>query len=687
VHTPNPGYLQPGTKIGAYEIAGLVGSGGFGFVYRVTRDSRPYALKISKWRGDDLDPEDRGESEKRLDREISALMSFRHPNIVRVHGFERWPSLEDGFPYLVMDFVEGEHLNAWRKKTSPTLRRACQALAAIADALGYIHRCGVFHRDLKSENVLMRSDGSPVIVDFGISRLREADPVTRIGSSLGTITHYAPEYAEFVASPSFEGGSFEWRAETDLHALGYISYELLTGSPPFPKASRAMVETQLLHLIRTHVPAAPSVRTGGLVPASLDEIVMRLLAKSPGDRYASGDEVALAIRRAARDGGPAWDEPLRLPTEDLTSAPTPRWTRPPGTAPGAPAPAAAAPRDPPPASAPVPLPVEPRREGDYEIVELDSSTVETETESPDQLGRVQQEGPAASADEVRRDPAALVPAAPRRERAALPKILVGMGALVLLGFLAYVLVAKPSPQPSPSGAGPSVAAEDGRGAAPAPSAPTQLRPDPAPTPVAPPQPSPEPFDGGAERSKEDRPVATSPLGPEQPAAAGARPREEPERPSAASVRPHEERRERERQAKLARERAARQAAEHEKIARAGAERVVAVAQEHAEEDSNPGLGNDQIQAVVSSAQGAFEKCVETERQKSGKSRQVRLDGRRVMLRINIQPTGKISYPTFDDVTLRGTELGSCLLDVAKGMTFPAFKGEVPPVDVPLVLRE
>ena len=499
LHTPNPGYLQPGTKIGAYEVAGLVGSGGFGFVYRVTRDSRPYALKISKWRGDDLDPEDRGESEKRLDREISALMSFRHPNIVRVHGFERWPSLEDGYPYLVMDFVEGEHLNAWRKKTSPTLRRACQALAAIADALGYIHRCGVFHRDLKSENVLVRSDGSPVIVDFGISRLREADPVTRIGSSLGTITHYAPEYAEFVASPSFEGGSFEWRAETDLHALGYISYELLTGSPPFPKASRAMVESQLLHLIRTHVAAAPSVRTGGLVPASLDEIVMRLLAKKPGDRYASGDEVALAIRRAARDGGPAWDEPLRLPTEDPSSAPTPRWARrPPGTVPGAPAPTAAAPRDPPPASAKVS--VEPQRAGDFEIVEPGSSPAKTET--PGRLGRARPVGRGASADEVRRDPPVLARVAPRRERAALLKILVGMGALVVLGFLGYVLGARPSQQPSSSGARPSVAAEDGSGAVQAPGgAPTGA----AQAQGAPTQPHPDPSEGRAERSKEDRP--------------------------------------------------------------------------------------------------------------------------------------------------------------------------------------
>ena len=174
-------------------------------------------------------------------------------------------------------------------------------------------------------------------------------------------------------------------------------------------------------------------------------------------------------------------------------------------------------------------------------------------------------------------------------------------------------------------------------------------------------------------------MATSPLAPERPAAAG--------------VRPREERRERERQAKLARESAAREAAAPERAAREVAKPEVAVAHEpDAEEDaeqeaSKPGLGNDQIQAVVSSAQGAFEKCVEAERQKSGKSRQVKLDGRRVMLRINIQPTGKISYPTFDDVTLRGTELGSCLLDVAKRMTFPAFKGEIPSVDVPFVLHE
>jgi serine/threonine-protein kinase len=676
VNSPDPAYLQPGTKIGAYEVVGLVGYGGFGFLYRVTRDSRPYALKISKWRGGDLDPEERVENEKRLDREISALMSLRHQNIVRVHGFERWPSLEDGYPYFVMDFIEGDHLNVWRKKTTPSLRAACDVVAAIADALGYIHRCGIFHRDLKSENVLVRrSDGSPVIVDFGISRLREADPVTRIGYSLGTITHYAPEYAEFVSSTRFaQGGSFEWRAETDLHSLGYVFYELLTGHAPFPRPSRGMGQTPVLHMIRKHVPAPPSVRTGGLIPASLDEIVMRLLAKDPRDRFASGDEVALAIRGAARSGGASWDAPLQR-SEHLSSAPTPRWSRPPPDV-------VTTPRW----SRPPP-----------DVV----TTPRWSRPSPDAVTRAPAEGaPAIAQEKSPGGPPMLTPAAPRRRRAARP-ILIGMGALsVVAALLTLALLAKPS-QHAPSAvapppavdvapppavavappsvvdvappsvvdvAPPSVVADDG---AQAPAAPTASRPAPPAT------------DAHEGRPKQDGPVSRHGSTAARPAVASIRAREE------RLEREREGKLARDRKAKLARDRKAQKVAQREPAAHEAAAREDAGAREP--EAREAGLA-EKVDAVVSSAQGSFEQCVQSERESNGsdpsaRKRQVALDNRRVTLRINVQPDGKVTYPTFDDVTLRETELGSCLVKVAKRMAFPAFKGDVRQVDVSVVLRE
>jgi serine/threonine protein kinase len=304
-------YLQPGTKVGAYEIVNLVGHGGFGFLYRVTRDGKTYALKMARDRPADLAPEDRAEAHDRLDREISALTSLKHPNIVRVHCFERWPGLEDGYPYLVMDFVEGQQLNNWRAKTSPSLRRICETVVQIAGAVQYIHDLDIYHRDLKSENILVRrADGMPIVVDFGISRSRVARALTGAGTSLGTVTHYAPEYAAWEQSQAFQDGvPFEWHRTTDLHSLGYVFYELLTGFAPFPRARSGANFTAILQTIRTFIPILPSVRTERRVPQALDKIVMRLLEKNPADRYQTGGEVVDAVSEALVAAGPEWDVP------------------------------------------------------------------------------------------------------------------------------------------------------------------------------------------------------------------------------------------------------------------------------------------------------------------------------------------------------------------------------------------
>jgi serine/threonine protein kinase len=318
----NPAYLQPGTMVGPYEIVDLVGSGGFGSLYRVRRDEKTYALKLAHVRMSDVCADDRADREERLDREIAALKTLRHPNIVRVHCFERWPDLEDGFPYLVMDFVEGHRLYDWRSQTSPSLRRMCEVMAKVAVAVDYIHRLGHFHRDLKSENILVRrADGEPVIVDFGIARPILSHTVTRAQMTLGTISHYAPEYAAWTKSKDyFQGRQFEWQATTDLHSLGYVFYELLTGKPPFPRSEN---ENEVLHAIANLVPTPPSVRSNQRVPGALDTIVMKLLEKQPEARYQTGRELAQAVREALDAAGPEWDAPFDVPDGDRNAI-TPR---------------------------------------------------------------------------------------------------------------------------------------------------------------------------------------------------------------------------------------------------------------------------------------------------------------------------------------------------------------------------
>jgi hypothetical protein len=282
----------------------------------------------------DVCADDRADREERLDREIAALKILRHPNIVRVHCFERWPDLEDGFPYLVMDFVEGHRLYDWRSQTSPSLRRMCEVMAKVAVAVDYIHRLGHFHRDLKSENILVRrADGEPVIVDFGIARPILSHTVTRAQMTLGTISHYAPEYAAWTKSKDyFQGRPFEWKATTDLHSLGYVFYEILTGKPPFPGSES---ENEILHAIANLVPTLPSIRSNHRVPGALDSVVMKLLEKQPEARYQTGRELAQALRDALDAGGPEWDAPFDVPDDDGPEVITPR-DRDRGSLPGVP---------------------------------------------------------------------------------------------------------------------------------------------------------------------------------------------------------------------------------------------------------------------------------------------------------------------------------------------------------------
>src|SRR2546428_748618 len=180
---PNKGIeLPPGTKISFYEVLPAVtgeqgevvrtciGYGGFGALYRVSRGSKTFALKLAHQPLSAYSAAERQWVEERGDREIATLKSLRHPNIVRVHAFDRWPD-DEGRAFIVMDFVDGEPLDVWRARRSPSVRRICEVFIAIARALHTAHKQDIHHRDLKCANVLVRLlDGQPVIVDWGISK-------------------------------------------------------------------------------------------------------------------------------------------------------------------------------------------------------------------------------------------------------------------------------------------------------------------------------------------------------------------------------------------------------------------------------------------------------------------------------------------------------------------------------------
>jgi serine/threonine protein kinase len=330
----NPEYLLPGTMVGPWEIVDLLGKGGFGVAYKVRRDGRYYALKLTLFRAADLGAEQRERHEARVRRECGILLQLNHPNIVRVHGFERWPDFNEGYLYIVMDLVNGQKLYAWRDRSVPSLRRICHVFRRISLALAEAHARGAFHRDIKSENVLVGIDGEPILIDWGIARSRGAVTVTQDHTVIGTHSHFPPEYCRYIDDDS-GAEDFVWTPQSELHSVGYLLYEVLTGRSPFnlPDEDSTSDENTIIQrlqrttqAIKSVTPTLPSL-VNGKVPGALDRIAMKLLEKNPADRYATGTELAQAFDQALAEADAAWDAPFDVPPAPAPSAPT-RGSRP-----------------------------------------------------------------------------------------------------------------------------------------------------------------------------------------------------------------------------------------------------------------------------------------------------------------------------------------------------------------------
>ncbi len=293
--------LQPGDRLGSYEIIESIGSGGLGVVYRSRHVHlrRTVALKV-------LHPvwTSTPEFVERFREEGRVMAMLEHPNILRVYDAGE----ADGHFYLATQLLEGHPLEKLLKHAVPA-PVAVSVARQIGQALEYAHSQGVVHRDVKPANVMVGLRGEVTLMDFGVARLMDSPGMTVPGIPVGTPYYMSPEQ---VVGKKADGRS-------DLYSLGVVLYQLLAGRLPFTGASSQ--EVYEAHLHREPEPLPDSC------PAYLQVVVARMLAKSPEDRFpdmrsflhalSSPDEV---LATAARAPGPAGAEPP--PSESLAGKAT-----------------------------------------------------------------------------------------------------------------------------------------------------------------------------------------------------------------------------------------------------------------------------------------------------------------------------------------------------------------------------
>ena len=287
----NPKYLQPGTEIAFYRVVDQLGTGGLGAVYKVERDGRPYALKISTYSLLELGPEERGQLDARAKREFGALAQLSDRHIVNVHEFFRYPT-SDGYPVLVMDYVEGAPLYTWQAAVNPSLKAIATVFIKLAGSLNQMHERAVFHRDLKSGNVLVKHEShDPVIIDFNIARPGAAYTLTVAGGLIGTPVFFTPEYCEWFRAPEPKP-EFEYGRPQELHCVGFMLYEMLSGRPPRPAGEDSF---QTMGRIERLPPMPLEELVAPGVPPELCNIAMTLLKQNPQERFQSGNELKEAL--------------------------------------------------------------------------------------------------------------------------------------------------------------------------------------------------------------------------------------------------------------------------------------------------------------------------------------------------------------------------------------------------------
>ncbi len=300
--------IETGTRIDRFEIAGLLGKGAMGEVYRArdTRLGRDVAIKVLP-AAYSSDPE----RLRRFDQEARAAGALNHPNIVAIFDV----GTHEGSPFVVTELLEGHTLRARLADGPLPVRKALELGVQVAHGLAAAHAKGIVHRDLKPENLFVTNDGHAKILDFGLAKLvrgegrpgGEADSLvatamTEMGRVMGTVGYMAPEQVR--------GEAADHRA--DVFALGCVLHEVLTGRPPFHRESA--VESMAAIVREELPPLDPAVE---MRAPALGALLRRCAEKAPGDRFESARDLAFALDAVGRSltsgaGAAAASEPAHV---------------------------------------------------------------------------------------------------------------------------------------------------------------------------------------------------------------------------------------------------------------------------------------------------------------------------------------------------------------------------------------
>ena len=268
-----------GRTISHYKIVGKLGEGGMGVVYKAEDLTlgRTVALKFLP-----LDAVTTEDDRARFVHEARAAAALLHPNICPVYEI----SESEGQTFIAMAHIEGQSLKDRLDAGPLPLDEALTIARQIGDALAAAHAKGIIHRDIKPANVMLASEGRPMLMDFGLAKVAGATRLTRTGTTMGTVAYMSPE--------QMQGRSVDHRA--DVWALGVVLYEMIAGRRPFG----GDYEAALLYSIMNEDPQ-PLAREGRGIPAGLDGIMAKALAKGAAGRYGSAREFVSDLDELLRD--------------------------------------------------------------------------------------------------------------------------------------------------------------------------------------------------------------------------------------------------------------------------------------------------------------------------------------------------------------------------------------------------